>query len=48
VGSETMACGSRTESIGICQSTLGSAKRSVQFIIGTDCVINRKINDQCC
>jgi len=28
---------------GMCQSRLGSAKSSVQFIIGADCVMNRKV-----
>jgi hypothetical protein len=53
VGSENsdfqaLVSASPTERTGICQSIRGSAKRSVQFIVGTDCVMNRKINNQCC
>ena len=33
------------ERTGIYQSRPGSTERSVQFIIGTDCVINRKISN---
>jgi len=36
------------ERTGICKLRLGGAKSSVQFIIGTDCVTNREINNQCC
>jgi len=32
----------------ICQSRPGSTERSVQFIIGADCEINRKNNTRCC
>ena len=45
---QATVCASGRERTGICKSRLGGAKRSVQFIIGTDCVRNRKINNQCC
>ena len=45
---QATVCASGRERIGIRKSRLGGAKRSVHFIHGTDCVRNRKINNQCC
>ena len=43
VSFRVLVCTSGRDSTGMCQSRLGSAKSSVQFIIGTDCVMNRKV-----
>jgi len=45
---QATVCASGRDRTGICKLRLGGAKRSVQFIIGTDCVRNREINNQCC
>ena len=42
---QAMICASGREKTGIRKSRLGAAKRSVQFIIVTDCVRNRKTNN---
>jgi len=42
-----MVCGSGRERAGICQWRVRKAELSVQFIIGTECVINRNINNHC-
>jgi hypothetical protein len=41
---QALVCASGSERTGICQSRPGSTEHSVQFIIGADCVLNRKIN----
>jgi len=41
-------CVSGRERAGICQWRLRRAERSVQFTVGTDCVMNRNMNSQCC
>ena len=41
---QALVCASGSERTGICQSRSGSTEHSVQFIIGADCVLNRKIN----
>jgi len=43
---QATVCASGRERIGIRKSRLGGTKGSVKFIIGTDCVRNRKINNQ--
>jgi len=43
-----MVCGSGRERAGICQWRVRSVECLVQFIVGTDCVINRNMNSQCC
>jgi len=45
---QATVCASGRERTGICKLRLGGAKGSVQFIVGADCVGNRKINNQCC
>ena len=45
---QAMVRASGRERTGIRKSRLGNTKRSVQFIVGTDCVTNTKINNQCC
>jgi len=45
---QATVCASGRERTRIRKSRLGSTKRSVQFIIGTDCVRKRKFNNQCC
>ena len=45
---QAMVWASGTERTGIFQSRPFSTERSVQFIIGTVCVIKRKINNHCC
>ena len=41
---QDLVCASGRERTGISQSRPGSTEHSVQFIIGADCVLNRKIN----
>ena len=45
---QAMVWASGRERTGIYQSRPGSTERSVQFIIGTDCVIKRKVNNHFC
>jgi hypothetical protein len=45
---QELVCASGRQRTGIGQSRPGSTERSVRFIIGADCVINRKTKNYCC